>query len=207
MTPQTIEQWLVDRERHYGGKHSGVPRRKVSPFDRRTRAQLAKGGMQGGDRYAHHGYAPVYAAEFAKFDREERLVIVELGILRGAGLAVLCDYFPNARIIGLEVDLSHWHDNVGTLQGLGAFRENTPEIYEFDELNPRATLILADILGRTDRIDIMIDDALHDDRSILRAWASISPFMSPRGVYFIEDNATVHASIAGARSFDRLTVV
>src|SRR5690606_19073753 len=141
-------------------------------------------------------FEPTYAETLP--DTESRIVIVELGILRGVGLAVWCDLFPNARVIGLDVDLTHFDENRRNLVARGAFAKNRPEVYEFDELSPAAPRHLADLLG-PDKIDVFIDDALHYDAAILKAMADVMPLMAEGGVYFVEDNTKVHQKIAAAR--------
>lgn len=294
--------WLEAREERYGGIHRNVKRNVVSPHDPRTSAEIARGGMIGGDRMGHdahayavpysleivkflgdempnhltpellaelerkysggnittgiatpttspndprphheiargmfdghrmqpressekaHNYAPAYAKELGEFKSEpstlesrSRLTIVELGILRGIGLAIWCDLFPNARVIGLDVDLSHYLGNVRALEERGAFKNNKPDVFEFDELaSPDANQRqIAFALGRS-RIDIMIDDALHRESCIMKAMQEFMPFMAPRFLYFVEDNFRVHVPIKRAfpklavRTYEELTVV
>ena len=47
--------WLIGAEFRYGGIHRNVPRLRVSSLDPRSREELARGGMIGGDRMLHHG--------------------------------------------------------------------------------------------------------------------------------------------------------
>ncbi len=60
-SPGSVE-WLIGAEIKYGGKQSGVKINKVSPFDPRTKEQLAVGRCMGGDRMLDHGYAPLYSS-------------------------------------------------------------------------------------------------------------------------------------------------
>lgn len=254
-----LEACLKALELRYGGFHGNVQRRKVSPRDPRPASQLAKGGMQGGDRMVYHDYAPQYAQALkgmissevlrdletrfsggielklrpvvpSQYDTQPNptsvfhghrmqengnprvrnyaptyaahlpdapVALVELGILRGVGLAIWCDLFPNARVIGLDVDLSHFRENEADLRKRGAFTKNVPEVYEFDELAPGNERVLREILGES-RISVMIDDALHYDAAILKAMQEFMPFMAKDGRYFVEDNKTVCAKIHAA---------
>ena len=54
---------------------------------------------RGGDRFTVHDYESFY--EF--YMPEDPKVIVEIGVLTGTGLRIWSDYFPNARIIGLDI--------------------------------------------------------------------------------------------------------
>jgi hypothetical protein len=56
------DAWLITTEIKYGGMVADVPRNKVSPKDPRTREQLKCGGMIGGDRMLHNGYAKKYGS-------------------------------------------------------------------------------------------------------------------------------------------------
>src|SRR5262245_29765328 len=132
--------WPVGRERLYGGRHTGIKRNKVSPKDPRTATEISSGGMSGGDRMHHHGYAAAYADHLRPFVRSnERITLVEVGILRGTGLAIWCDLFPHGRIIALDIDLDHYFANREHIKLYGGFGSNEPEVYEYDQLAPDAT--------------------------------------------------------------------
>ena len=133
-SPGSVE-WLIGTELKYGGKVSGVKRNRVSPFDPRTKEQLAVGGCTGGDRMLDHAYASSYSSYLHSYIQQidSRPTICEFGILKGTGLAVWCDLFPSSRCIGFDIDLSHIEQNMENLVKLGAFSANSPEIYEYDQ--------------------------------------------------------------------------
>ena len=188
--PGTID-WLVGTEIKYGGIVTNVPRRKVSPKDPRTRQQLNSGGMVGGDRMFHHGYARKYSEYLKAYVQSGNPVtLVEIGILEGTGLALWCDLFENGRIIGLDIDLGHINRNMDNLKKRGAFQNNQPELFEFDQyLDNRGSI--CDIL-KGDSIDVCIDDGAHSVDSILTTTKSVFPHLADRFIYFIEDNKHVH---------------
>ena len=64
--------------------------------------------MRGGDRMLFNGYAKDYSRYLKSFDCDRRLIVAEFGILRGNGLAIWCDLFPNARVLGFDIDTSHF---------------------------------------------------------------------------------------------------
>lgn len=276
----TLSAWLADSEQRYGGLHSNVERRRVSPHDPRPARKLTRGGMTGGDRMTQHGYAATYARTIeerhmaavtpevlrsleTKFaggivtgirpphnspldaepnpksvfhghrmqpksmkrarnyasayaqhlpDTRCTFTLVELGILRGVGLAIWCDLFPSARVIGLDVDVSHFNENCADLRKRGAFRKNAPIVYDYDELAPDNATRLRSILNG-DRIDVCIDDALHYDAAILKAMRDLMPFMGVGGTYFVEDNFKVHEQISRlyphleVQSIEEMTVI
>lgn len=197
MTRVELTDWLVAAENRYGGVVSNIPKRKASVHDRRTREEWSAVRMMGGDRMspAHHGYAPKYAEylEGLASDRERRITLVEVGVLRGTGLAVWADLFPKARIIGLDLDTSYFDENVTALRSLNAFR-NEPEVVEFDQLGATPGQFMA--LLRGDSIDVMIDDGSHRMEAIMRTLAAAMPHLARRFVYFVEDNAAVHKEIS-----------
>lgn len=188
----TFAKMLRAKEQAYSGGPSRVTRRRVSDRDPRGAVHGIPGTMLSGARFIDGtGYADVYAEHLAG-RAEERLVVVELGTLLGVGLAVWCDALPNARVIGLDVDIQRV--DMGVLRERGAFGKNSPAIHFLDELSPDAPRRLARIL-RGEKIDVLIDDALHDDDSILAAMHWALPAMADGFIYFIEDNGTVDARI------------
>lgn len=204
--------WLVGTEIKYGGYVSGVRRNKTSPLDPRPRNKILSGGMTGGDRMLHHAYAPVYARCLAPLARSGRPVtLAEFGILKGTGLAMWCDLFPGGRILGFDIDLDHTRGNMDNLRALGAFRNNQPELHEFDQFVDN-TDYLGSVLNGA-RLDVCIDDGFHSNESILTTLRSVKPHLADDFIYIIEDNDRVHAEIAAAHpewtveSHGELTVV
>lgn len=169
-------QWLALTESIYSGFKVGT----------------ASGLNRGGDRMSpfFHGYGEAYEKFLKPFLSrcEERLTLVEIGILNGSGLAIWCDLFPNARVIGLDIDLSNFKANRASLEAAGAFAANQPELHEFNQLDfLKATRVLADILGDK-KVDIAIDDGCHSIESIEITLRAMVPYMATDCVYFIEDN-------------------
>lgn len=209
--PLGSAEWLVRSEVKYGGLVTNVARRRLSPLDGRPAEQLAVWGMTGGDRMLHHGYAPAYARYLAPLLVDKNLTVAEFGILKGTGLAIWCDLFPEARVIGFDIDLDHFADNRAALLKRGAFKHNQPEAHEYDQLvsgSERLRQILGDAT-----LDVVIDDGLHSTESIIRTWRAVEPFLSPRFVYLIEDYADL-LDVCGSefgsfdcRAFGMLTVV
>lgn len=186
--------WLIGHELKYGGIQVNVERGKVSPKDPRSPEQIRTGGMTGGDRMLHHGYASKYASYLKPFITSKRTVtLAEFGILRGTGLAMWCDLFPDGRILGFDIDLGHAQNNMKNLKSLGAFRNNQPELHEYDQFEDN-TEYLNGIIKR-DKIDICIDDGFHSDESILTTMKSVMPYLADDAVYLIEDNKHVHKKI------------
>ena len=192
--PGTAE-WLIGTEIRYGGISTGVAREKVSPHDRRGLDDRESNLATGGDRMLHHGYAKHYATFLLPFvrNRDRHIVICEFGILKGTGLAIWCDLFPNARCIGLDVDLSNTEKNMNNLRQIGAFSKNTPELYEYDQFVYSADYLEELLNG--DKIDIVMDDGHHSDESILTTLESVRPHLGKQFVYLIEDNPFVHKKI------------
>jgi len=153
--------------------------------------------MIGGDRMTsrHHGYAGRYAQYLEPFVRSpnQRLVLVEVGILRGTGLAVWSELFPAGRIIGLDIDLSHFHEYETHLRHKGAFRAGNVTVSQFDQFAENSGLLEGLLMGA--KIDVMIDDGVHSEASILTTLRSAIPHLAESFVYFIEDNAEIGAKI------------
>jgi hypothetical protein len=181
-------QWLALSEIKYGGHRLGVATSKHRGGDR----------MSPFDGHACHGYGFSYADFLAPLmaRRMERFTLLEVGILNGSGLAIWCDLFPNARVVGLDLDLSNFCANRSHLESAGAFTENKPEVYEFNQLDPNfATSVLCDVLG-DNKIDIAIDDGCHSMESIRITFDSIRPHLNKQFVYFIEDNFDTYDDLA-----------
>ena len=185
--PLGSADWLIRSEISYGGYVTNVARLRVSPFDRRTREQLEFGGMTGGDRMLHHGYSKLYARYLAPFLDGSEITLAEFGILKGTGLAIWCDLFPTSRVLGFDIDLSHFEINRALLLKKGAFKANQPELHEYDQLTEGSEQLRRLLGNKT--FDVVIDDGLHSAESIVKTWRAVRPHLSQQFVYFIEDYA------------------
>lgn len=186
------ELWFMARELHYGGYETGIRVRTESPFAPPGRPEL---GHTGGDRMLDHGYAKHYAEALRSYcEVRPPKVIAEVGILKGTGLAIWCDLFPGARVIGFDIELGYFEDNRRFLEWRGAFRENSPELYRLDQFVDNSAL-LNEILG-DDKVDVVIDDGHHSLESIESTMRSFSGFLAPRFVYFVEDYEESTAGLA-----------
>ena len=183
-------EWLIGCELKYGGFVTNVPRNKVSPNDARSPEELHRGGMTGGDRMLHHGYANDYSRFLLPLAKEGSTpTIMEIGILVGTGLAVWCDLFPSGRVIGMDIDLGHFENNRNNLLAKGAFQANSPELHHFDQLLDDSNRVSEILNGG--KIDVGIDDGLHSDEAILNTLRALEPHFAPQFVHFIEDNDVV----------------
>jgi hypothetical protein len=178
--------WLREREIRYGGFVSGVARSASSRKEpARPHGAVAH---RGGDRmsFLRNNYAPEYARQLRPYiGSKEPFTLVEVGILRGTGLAIWCDLFPQATVIGLDIDLSNTRANLAQLRRLGAFASNEPVLLEFDAYEPDTTL-LADLLG-DNRVSVVIDDGPHTIAAIAATAAALKPLLVPQYRYLIED--------------------
>jgi hypothetical protein len=114
-------------------------------------------------------YDHVFGAARLKVKR-----MVEIGVQSNASVEMWRDYFPNAEIIGIDID---------------------PECKRFER--DRIKIVIGD---QTDRafletfarenfgtIDIIVDDGLHTPNAILTSFSSLYPALSTHGIYAIED--------------------
>ena len=193
---ESLAARLVHLEAHFGGLVDRVPRKIVSPVDPRTPEQIADGGYRGGDRMNPelHNYAPTYAENLRQYLGRRDLVICEVGILTGIGLAIWSEVFPGSTIIGLDIDLGHMRANLSNLLECGAFKSRMPELHAFDQFTASPDRFAQILRGR--KIDILIDDGFHSDETILKTVTAALPHMAKNFVIFAEDNGSVNNPLA-----------
>jgi hypothetical protein len=179
--------WLHEAEKRYGGHQTFVPRNKVSPVDPREPEELKVGGMFGGDRMCPdiHNYAPFYERHLRAYIGRP-IVIVEVGILRGQGLAMWSELFPDGTVIGLDIDLGHVESERPTLVSRGAFKVANVETAVFDQYLGTAADVERILGGR--KADIVIDDGCHTRPAIINTFRCLRPFLADRFTYICEDN-------------------
>ena len=135
----------------------------------------------GGDKMApdRNGYADVYARLLDGLDPQ---LVVELGVFRGVSLAMWCDLFPEAMVVGLDLDFDRYKEHLPTLLERGAFKTGSPILHRWDAYGDD-TDFLADLPG----IDLFVDDGPHRADAIRNTVRLVGPLMNPGGVYVVED--------------------
>ena len=185
--------WFSAIEKKYGGFIKNVKSNKVSDFVPRSELKVKTGGCTGGDRMYFSNFGKIYSKyllNLIKKNRNKKITLVEVGILKGNGLAMWSDIFPNAEIIGLDIDLAHTQNNIKNLKSLGAFKKSDPELYVFDQFIDGEDEIRKLLNHR--KIDVIIDDGFHSDETILNTFHATKPFLSDNFTYFIEDSESAY---------------
>ena len=167
---------LIALERQFApevGKGPGV----FSPLDRNSHAPWNLGGdKMAADR---NGYAEVYARLLGRMEPQR---IVELGVFQGASMALWCELFPDAEVVGLDLSLDRYHANVAALKGRGAFTVNSPLLHEWDAYSDDA-----EFLRDLGAIDVFVDDGPHTRDAIQNVLGLVGPLMADGGLYVVED--------------------
>ena len=128
-----------------------------------------------------HDFCSIYDATFGAM-RDEPITLLEIGVADGASIRMWLEYFPNAKVIGLDLEPG---DNDT------AYKKHAPH-----PEHPRFTLYLGD---QTDRdvlrtvgkceapIDIVIDDGCHTMEAQQTSLGVLFQFVKPGGLYVVED--------------------
>lgn len=125
----------------------------------------------GTDKGSLHGYTLTYEKYFEPL-RDKPISILEIGVQFGNSLRMWAEYFPNAKIIGLDsVDNKNKFDN--------------PRIQELrgDQSNPNHI----EAVKMFAPFDIIIDDGSHYSHDINNSLRMLFDSVKPGGFYCIED--------------------
>jgi tetratricopeptide (TPR) repeat protein len=130
------------------------------------------GVLEGTDKSSlGHGYLQYYE-EFLRPIRHERFVLVEIGIFGGASLRCWKSYFPNAQIIGIDIDANcKRHEEERIRIEIGS--QDDPEFI--------------DKVVQKERPLVVIDDGSHRAHHMIATFERIFPALLPGGYYIFED--------------------
>lgn len=115
-----------------------------------------------------HSYTPFYYELFK--DRPVKRLL-EIGVETGASLRMWRDFFPEAIIVGLDIDRQtiFMEGRIYTLIGDSSDAESAREF------------------GNAAPFDIIIDDGEHDPESQYLTWRNFFPLLEHGGTYVVED--------------------
>lgn len=183
----TDSEYLQYLELKYGGYIKNVSATIKSSDVSRFRG----GPHTGGDRFNvfFHNYSEKYSQYLKPLRQSQKLInIVEIGILKGTGLAIWDEYFEYKKIYGFDYDICNFEHNKSKLIELGAFKKDFPIIKFFDQFADNSDTLK--ITFGLEKIDVVIDDAYHSDESIINSFNELQPYLNKEFIYFIEDNRT-----------------
>ncbi|GAA5265659.1 hypothetical protein ACOSOMT5_P2086 [Acidiphilium sp. MT5] len=156
----------------------------ASRTDPLTRAAI----RHGSDKFGGHIYTPIYHQLFQHL-REKSIRMLEIGIggydspkAGGASLRMWAEYFPYAKIIGLDIEAKKI------------------------DISPRVKIIqgsqididlLKKITGEHGPFDIIVDDGSHVVSHMIDSFICLYPLMASSGIYAIEDVQTSFSTNSG----------
>jgi hypothetical protein len=133
------------------------------------------------DKNTDHSYLEVYDV-LLKSKKHSALNVLEVGIgdgnqgaTNGGSIKLWKDYFPNALIVGADIDK------------LIMFQEERIQTYYVDQLDTDSIGELWQLIGGGGDFDIMIDDGLHTVEAAINLFACSIDFLKNSGTYIIED--------------------
>ena len=137
-----------------------------------------------------HNYADVYELMF-RLRKDDVKLVIECGLgtnnpdlkssmgvngKPGASLRVWKDYFPNAKILGVDIDKEV------------LFSENRIETYFCDQTSSQSIDEFSKAAQLSEEtVDIIIDDGLHEFHAGKSFFEGMVKYLSQNGIYVIED--------------------
>jgi hypothetical protein len=110
---------------------------------------------------------------------EKEIVLLELGVDKGGSLLLWRDYFPQGKIVGIDINLSKGFHPIERIH-----------VYEGSQADPQ---FLSQVANETapDGFDIIIDDASHiGELTKIAFWHLFDNHLKSGGLYVIEDWGT-----------------
>lgn len=116
---------------------------------------------------SHHCYARIYEQYLSSW-RDKEFIMLEIGVASGASIRLWREYFPKAKIYGIDIDKN--------CAGDGIFIGSQTD-----------AAFLNDLLNKIGKPDIIIDDGSHYAPDVIFTFKELFPKMANKGLYFVED--------------------
>lgn len=123
-------------------------------------------------QYKGISYLDIYERYFSSI-RDDVKNIVEIGIFNGKSLSMWEEYFPNANIIGVDIN-----------PACKAYETDRIKIFIGDQNDDN---FLKDLSNQFKDIDILIDDGSHITKHQINTFNHLYPSIKKEGFYVVED--------------------
>lgn len=126
-----------------------------------------------------HNYCEKYE-KYLPFNRLEPITLLEIGVLNGESLATWREYYPNATIIGIDInpDCKKYED-VENLVFVEIGSQDDPDF-------------LKSVAEKWGPFDMILDDGSHINRHVVTSFNHLIDYVKSEGVYIIEDTCTAY---------------
>lgn len=121
-----------------------------------------------------HCYLDNYERYLASW-RDKEFTLLEIGVGNGSSIAMWREYFPNAKVFGIDVNPD--------CAGDGIFIGNATD-----------NLFLEKVLKEIGEPDVILDDGGHVGYETIKTFEYLFPRMQTGGYYIIEDCATFYST-------------
>lgn len=126
-----------------------------------------------------HGYAPHYERFFSQF-RDEPIKLLEIGVGGGESVRTWLEYFPNARIFGLDI--------VQNTNPWNTVNSGADPRYTFIQGDQTSKVMWACFLADAGKEwDVIIDDGSHCSDGVITSFDCLFPEIKKDRLYCIED--------------------
>lgn len=126
-----------------------------------------------------HNYCEKYE-KYLQFNRLEPITLLEIGVLNGESLATWREYYPNATIIGIDIN---------------------PDCKKYEDVENRISVeigsqddpdFLKSVAEKWGPFDMILDDGSHINRHVITSFNHLIDYVKSEGVYIIEDTCTAY---------------
>jgi len=119
-----------------------------------------------------HDYIKWYSYHFEKI-RKDVKQILEIGVYHGKSLKMWKEYFPNAKIYGLDID-----------PNCLKYEDERTKIFICDQNNEKD---LKNVNEKLKNIDIILDDGSHKYEHMIKSFSFLFSCLKKDGFYVVED--------------------
>jgi hypothetical protein len=127
---------------------------------------------------SNHCYLSIYEKYLSQW-KDKAFTLLEIGVASGASIKVWQEYFPNAKIYGIDINPDCKAENV-------FIGSQTDEKF------------LDEILYEIGTPDIIIDDGSHVGSDMIFTFKKLFPKVNPGGFYVVEDTHCFYCQTYGS---------
>jgi hypothetical protein len=125
-----------------------------------------------GDKGSTHSYLDIYEGLLTPY-RNKKINFLEIGVSRGHSIMMWSEYFTNALIYGVDINL----------KGFAFEQPHNVRLFEFDS----TTEPMSDTSFESNLFDVIIEDGDHSIDAQVKTFLNFRKHMNKGGIYIIED--------------------